>query len=91
MCMLRPAVVSPTDVVGLGADDYTFAVHQGQELLQLLLDELSRRQGRTVLMLRVLDMAEVRAPLSNWNVKRIRLPWWLDELLILPLWAAVCW
>ena len=41
-----PGLVDPAGVVSLGAEDYTGFVQQNQELLQLVLDELSRRQGQ---------------------------------------------
>jgi hypothetical protein len=55
-----PGLIVPADVLALDAAEYTAAVHRAQELLQLVLDELSRRARRLVLILRVIDMQEVR-------------------------------
>ena len=55
-----PGLIVAAEVIALGAAEYTAAAHTSQELLQLILDELSRRAGRLVLVLRVVDMNEVR-------------------------------
>ena len=55
-----PGLISPADVIGFGVAEYTAASHTAQEMLMLLLDELSRRQGRLALTLRIIDMSEVR-------------------------------
>ena len=54
-----PGIVNMPDVVPLGLPAFSAYVHANQELLQLVLDELSRRAGRLILTLRVLDMKDV--------------------------------
>ena len=55
-----PGLVDSAEVIAIGAAEYTSACHQSQEMVQLVLDELSRREGRLVLTLRIIDMTEVR-------------------------------
>ena len=55
-----PAFVSWADLASSGAEAYSLASMRAVELLQLVLDELSRRAGRLVLTLRVLDFLEYR-------------------------------
>ena len=55
-----PGLISAPDVLSLDPTEYTAAIHESQELLQLVLDELSRRAGKLVLILRVIDMSEMR-------------------------------
>ena len=55
-----PAFVSWPEVAAAGAEAYTLAALRSIELLQLVLDELTRRSGRLVLTLRVLDFLDYR-------------------------------
>jgi hypothetical protein len=55
-----PGLVNMSEVYELGAEAYTPALLRSQELLQLVIDELSRRHGRLVLTLRILDMTGIQ-------------------------------
>jgi len=68
-----PASADAAAVCALGADAFLAAELRTQELLQLVLDELSTRQDRLVLMFRVLDLAGVSLtpnPFRSSDVKK---------------------
>lgn len=54
-----PGIVHMPDLVPVGLADFSAYVQTTQELVQLVLDELSRRSGKLILCLRVLDMKEI--------------------------------
>jgi len=51
-----PATVDPMGVAAIGDPQYTQAELRMQELLQLIIDELSRRSGRLILIFRIIDL-----------------------------------
>ena len=55
-----PAYVNFSELATAGIEAYTRAATRLMELQQLVLDELTRRQGRLVLVLRILDLLDLR-------------------------------
>lgn len=55
-----PAYVAWPDVAAAGSEAYSIAALRGIELLQLVLDELTKRTGRLVLTSRVIDLLDYR-------------------------------
>ena len=51
-----PAAVDPMGVATIGDPQYTQAELRMQELLQLIIDELSQRSGRLVFIFRIIDL-----------------------------------